>query len=116
MPYLFAYGTLQQDDVQRATFGRPLQGERDALVGFERTMARGHVTVTETGRPADQVAGVVFEVTDADLAAADRYEERASFARIASTLASGKDAWVYVDAGRTELRRPRVDAPGSADL
>jgi hypothetical protein len=60
MPYLFAYGTLQQDDVQRATFGRPLQGERDALVGFERTSARGHLTVTETGRPDDQVAGVVF--------------------------------------------------------
>ena len=109
MPYLFAYGTLQQDDVQRATFGRPLQGERDALVGFERTMARGHVSVTETGRPSDQVAGVVFEVTDADLAAADRYEERASFARITGTLASGKNAWVYVDAGREELRRPRVD-------
>ena len=114
MPYLFAYGTLQQDDVQRATFGRPLLGERDALIGFERTMARGHVTVTATGRPDDQVDGVVFEVTDADLAAADRYEERASFARIAGTLASGKDAWVYVDAGRTELRRPRVDVPGGA--
>jgi gamma-glutamylcyclotransferase (GGCT)/AIG2-like uncharacterized protein YtfP len=109
MPYLFAYGTLQQDDVQRATFGRRLQGETDALVGFERTMARGHVTATETGRPEDRVAGVVFEVTDADLSAADRYEERASFARIAGTLASGKQAWVYVDAGRTELRKPRVD-------
>jgi gamma-glutamylcyclotransferase (GGCT)/AIG2-like uncharacterized protein YtfP len=109
MPYLFAYGTLQQDDVQRATFGRPLQGEGDALVGFERTTARGHVTAAETGRPDDRVAGMVFEVTEADLAAADRYEERASFARIAGTLASGKQAWVYVDAGRTELRRPRVD-------
>ena len=110
MPYLFAYGTLQQEDVQRATFGRPLQGESDALVGFERTMARGHVTASATGRPDDRVAGVVFEVTEADLSAADKYEERASFARITSTLASGKQAWVYVDAGRTELRRPRVDA------
>ena len=27
MPYLFAYGTLQQPDVQRATFGRLLDGE-----------------------------------------------------------------------------------------
>ena len=114
MPYLFAYGTLQQEDVQRATFGRPLQGESDALVGFERTMARGHVTASETGRPDDRVAGVVFEVTEADLSAADKYEERASFARITGTLASGKQAWVYVDAGRTELRRPRVG--GSVDL
>jgi gamma-glutamylcyclotransferase (GGCT)/AIG2-like uncharacterized protein YtfP len=109
MPFLFAYGTLQQDDVQRATFGRPLQGQSDALVGFERTMARGHLTVTETGRPDDRVAGLVFDVTEADLAAADRYEERASFARITGMLASGKHAWVYVDAGREELRRPRVD-------
>ena len=109
MPYLFAYGTLQQDDVQRATFGRPLQGQNDALVGFEQTMVRGHLNVTATGRPDDRVAGIVFEVTEADLAAADRYEERASYARIAGTLASGKKAWVYVDAGREELRRPRVD-------
>ena len=109
MPYLFAYGTLQQDDVQRATFGRPLHGQSDALVGFERTMARWHVTVTETGRPDARVAGLVYEVTEADLAAADRYEERASFARMTGTLASGKQAWVYVDAGREELRRPRVD-------
>ena len=109
MPYLFAYGTLQQDDVQRATFGRPLQGQHDALVGFERTMVRGRLNVTATGRLDDRVAGIVFEVTDADLAAADRYEERASYARIAGTLASGKQAWVYVDGGREELRRPRVD-------
>ena len=53
--------------------------------------------------------GLVFEISDADLAAADRYEERAEFARIAGTLAYGKQAWLYVDSGRAELRRPRVD-------
>jgi gamma-glutamylcyclotransferase (GGCT)/AIG2-like uncharacterized protein YtfP len=110
MPYLFAYGTLQEADVQRATFGRLLQGETDALVGFERSTARGHDNVTATGRTEDRVAGMVFEVAEADLAAADRYEQRASYARIAAPLASGKQAWVYVDAGREELRRPRVDA------
>ena len=109
MPYLFAYGTLQQADVQRATFGRLLQGEDDALVGFQRSTARGHLNAAFTGRPEDRIAGVVFEITDADLSAADQYEQRASFARIAGTLASGKQAWVYVDAGREELRRPRVD-------
>jgi gamma-glutamylcyclotransferase (GGCT)/AIG2-like uncharacterized protein YtfP len=108
MPFLFAYGTLQQSDVQRATFGRLLEGENDVLLGFERSTARNLVNLTFTGRTADRVDGKVFEVTDADLAAADRYEERASYARIAGTLASGREAWVYVDAGRTELRRPRV--------
>jgi gamma-glutamylcyclotransferase (GGCT)/AIG2-like uncharacterized protein YtfP len=114
MPFLFAYGTLQQSDVQRATFGRLLQGEDDTLIGFERSTARNLANVTFTGRAEDGVAGMVFEVTDADLAAADRYEERASYARIAGTLASGKDAWVYVDAGRPELRSPISGPPTRA--
>ena len=67
MPYLFAYGTLQQSDVQRATFGRLLQGEDDALVGFERSTARNLANVAFTGRAEDRVDGMVFEVTDADL-------------------------------------------------
>jgi hypothetical protein len=33
MPLLFSYGTLQQEGVQRATFGRLLKGSADALVG-----------------------------------------------------------------------------------
>jgi gamma-glutamylcyclotransferase (GGCT)/AIG2-like uncharacterized protein YtfP len=109
MPYLFAYGTLQEPEVQRATFGRLLEGKNDELVGFERSTSRGHVNVTPTGRAEDRVAGLVFEIADAELAAADRYEDRAEFARIAGTLASGKQVWLYVDSGRAELRRPRVD-------
>ena len=35
MPLLFSYGTLQEDSVQLAIFGRRLEGQRDALVGFE---------------------------------------------------------------------------------
>ena len=110
MPYLFAYGTLQQSDVQRATFGRLLEGESDALVGFERSISRGHLNVKPTGRSEDRVAGLVYEISDAELAAADRYEERAEFARITGTAASGKQVWLYVDSGsRPELRRPRID-------
>jgi gamma-glutamylcyclotransferase (GGCT)/AIG2-like uncharacterized protein YtfP len=110
MPYLFAYGTLQQADVQRATFGRLLQGEDDTLVGFERSTSRGHLNVKPTGRAEDRVAGLVYEVTDADLAAADRYEDRAEFARMTGTVASGKQVWLYVSSvSRPELRRPRID-------
>ena len=109
MPYLFAYGTLREADVQRATFGRLLAGEDDSLVGFARSTARGHLNAAFTGRPEDRIAGLVFEITEADLSSADQYEQRASFARVAGTLASGKQAWVYVDAGREELRRPWVD-------
>jgi hypothetical protein len=112
MPLLFAYGTLQQEDVQQSTFGRLLQGSRDELVGFEPSSvpiedpqvvaARGrthHASVTFNGRRASRVGGTVFEVTDAELAAADRYEDAAGFRRVSVTLASEKAAWVYVDAG-----------------
>ena len=42
------------------------------------------------------MSGTVFEITDAELAAADEYERPAAYNRIAVTLASGKKAWVYV--------------------
>jgi gamma-glutamylcyclotransferase (GGCT)/AIG2-like uncharacterized protein YtfP len=44
------------------------------------------------------VSGTVFDVSDAELAAADRYEQAATYVRIAAVLASGKQAWLYVDA------------------
>ena len=38
MPLLFSYGTLQQPDVQLATFGRLLAGHADDLVGYEQAI------------------------------------------------------------------------------
>ncbi|MEQ1493458.1 MAG: hypothetical protein ABL932_23225, partial [Terricaulis sp.] len=35
---LFSYGTLQSPNVQLGTFGRFLDGEPDALVGFKREL------------------------------------------------------------------------------
>ena len=35
---LFSYGTLQLESVQRASFGRRLNGEPDAMTGYVRTM------------------------------------------------------------------------------
>ncbi len=111
MPLIFSYGTLQQDDVQRSTFGRLLEGQRDELVGFGPSLVRiedpqivattgktHHANVTFNGRHDSRVSGTVFEITDAELAAADQYEQRAAYKRIAAVLASGKQAWVYVDA------------------
>lgn len=111
MPLVFSYGTLQEEGVQRATFGRLLQGHRDALPGFEQSLVKiedpevaaasgrtHHANVTLNGRPDSRVSGMAFEITDAELATADRYERLAAYIRIAVTLASGKQAWVYVDA------------------
>ena len=40
---------------------------------------------------------MVFEITDDELARADEYEVR-EYSRITVELASGRQAWVYVDA------------------
>jgi len=111
MPLVFSYGTLQQEDVQLATFGRRLQGQRDELPQFERSLVRiddaqvvattgktHYANVTFNGRSDSRVSGTVFEISDAELAAADLYERLAAYQRVAATLASGKQAWVYVDA------------------
>ena len=57
-----------------------------------------HANATFNGRNDSRVSGTIFEITDAELAAADQYEQLAAYVRITVTLASGKQAWVYVDA------------------
>ena len=110
MQLLFSFGTLQQRDVQQATFGRFLHGTADELLGFHQSMVKiedadvvrtsgktHHPIVARTGRPDDRVAGTVFEVTQEELAQADRYEV-SDYKRVAAQLASGRTAWVYIDA------------------
>ena len=41
---------------------------------------------------------LMFEITDDELAATDEYERVAVYTRISAVLASGAQAWVYVDA------------------
>jgi gamma-glutamylcyclotransferase (GGCT)/AIG2-like uncharacterized protein YtfP len=107
--FLFSYGTLQQDEVQLASFGRLLKGAADALVGWKQEMVeitdpdvlaksgkRFHPIVMP-GEASDRVPGMVFEITAQELAAADRYEV-SDYKRAAAQLASGLTAWVYVKA------------------
>jgi hypothetical protein len=107
VPLLFSYGTLRQEAVQLATFGRLLHGEPDELIGFEQSLfevtdpefvsASGkthHAIVTFTGRSDSRVPGTVFEMTDAELSSADAYEP-AGYARVRADLVSGRQAWVY---------------------
>ena len=111
MPLLFSYGTLQERQVQLSTFGRLLDGEPDELPGFEPSLVKiadpqlaaatgktHHANATFNGRTESSVSGTTFEITDAELAAADEYERPAGYTRISATLASGKQAWVYIEA------------------
>lgn len=112
MPLLFSYGTLQQDDIQLSTFGRLLNGHRDELVGFAPALVKieppelavrlgktHHNDARRTASESDRVAGMVFEVTDAELARCDDYEKEFDYDRVMAPLASGKEAWVYVHTG-----------------
>ena len=107
MPLLFSYGTLQQERVQRATFGRAIAGRpaelprwalgtfRVADAAFVAASGKAeHAMVRFTGRDEDRVRGTALEMTEAELATADAYEP-AGYARVAVTLASGERAWVY---------------------
>jgi hypothetical protein len=107
--WLFSYGTLRQENVQLATFGRRLEGRPDKLAGFAVQPVRitdPHVIATSgldvhtiarpTGNPADRIAGTVFAITPEELEAADRYEV-GDYRRIEARLESGLDAFLYVD-------------------
>jgi hemoglobin len=95
---LFSYGTLRDQQVQMRIFGRLLQGEEDGLPGYRlSTIAIGSATYPIVGPGPDAAAvipGVVFEITGAELVAADAYEG-AEYRRINVRLRSGRDAWIY---------------------
>ncbi|MBQ4850223.1 gamma-glutamylcyclotransferase family protein [Pseudoalteromonas sp. MMG012] len=110
MQALFSYGTLQHSQVQLDTFGRLLEGEPDALIGYQL----GEVEITDaaviassgkthhpilnyTGDHDDIVHGTVFSITDAELAQADEYEVDA-YQRVSAPLQSGNTCWIYAAA------------------
>lgn len=105
---LFSYGTLQLPAVQQANFGRLLEGAPDTLAGYvldkleitdpdvlAESGQRFHWIAVQTGRSEDRVPGVVFLITQEELAAADVYEAE-EYARVEETFESGSKAWIYV--------------------
>ena len=88
MHRLFSYGSLQQPAVQLSTFGRLLVGREDVLPGFELRMVqhgeRQFANVIRSGNTHDAVPGTVFEISDAELARADEYEQADTYTRIAA--------------------------------
>ena len=106
---LFSYGTLQLPEVQLANYGRRLDGDPDALVGHRLVVlpdrdpdavrisgAKTHMVARKTGDPADRISGVVFLLTEEELAATDRYEG-SDYGRTELALESGRKALVYVE-------------------
>ncbi len=105
---LFSYGTLQQPEVQRATFGRLLHGRPDTVLGFrletlkvadpDVVAASGsdeHPILRACEDPEARVRGSVFLISSDELNAADEYEVE-DYVRVEVPIASGGTAWVYV--------------------
>jgi hypothetical protein len=110
MENLFSYGTLRDEPVQHAVFGRGLTGSADAVLGYRLESVTitdqaaiaisgksEHLILIPTGRDSDRVEGMVFQITAAELALADAYED-AAYKRVSAPLRSGGRAWVYVRA------------------
>ena len=116
MEKLFSYGTLQMEHVQTETFGRKLNGQKDALIGYTLSEVKIkdesviktsgtdiHPILKFTGNDSDVVEGTVFEITSSELNQADEYEVE-EYMRVAGNFKSGNTAWAYVCAA-TELTR-----------
>jgi Gamma-glutamyl cyclotransferase, AIG2-like len=111
MENLFSYGTLQLEAVQLATFGRSLTGKPDVLVGYTVGLIEikdddvvatsgitNHTIAVYTGNPDEVVPGVLYQVTEEELANADDYET-ADYQRVWVEFQSGDEGWVYVGVG-----------------
>ena len=92
--------------MQLRTLGRRLDAQPDELIGYEPSMvtAEHSQLAAEAGETHSNVlfvggnvavAGMVFELTEAELSRIDEYEMAFSYARIVAKLASGRRALVY---------------------
>jgi gamma-glutamyl AIG2-like cyclotransferase len=107
--WLFSYGTLREAAVQRAVFGREVEGEADALAGYVMNViaipgaggpgneAGEYLILRRAHGPSSPIRGVALRVTADELGKADGYET-SDYARATVTLLSGRQAFVYVAA------------------
>jgi hypothetical protein len=107
MPKLFSYGTLQDPKVQLTTFGRLLNGKTEILYGYKLSLIKitdpeiikisgkeFHPTLIFSGKKIDEVSGVLFDITEAELLDCDSYEKQ--YKRVLVKFKSGVQGFVYV--------------------
>jgi len=107
MEKIFSYGTLQLEHVQLETFKRKLTGVKETLVGYilseleitnqdviKTSGSNTHPVVYYTGNKADEIEGMLFEVTLEELWQADEYEVK-EYTRVSAVMKSGTFAWFY---------------------
>ncbi len=106
--YLFSYGTLQLEKVQKETYGRILSGDKDTLRKYKlealkitnvsvltKSGQSFHPIAIKTNDSEDCIEGFIFEITEQELFETDKYEVN-DYKRVLETFVSGKKAWIYI--------------------
>ncbi|MCX4807936.1 GDSL-type esterase/lipase family protein [Streptomyces sp. NBC_01214] len=105
---LFSFGTLMDERVQTALFGRAVPTSPASLAGYTTRPLKitDPAVIAASGldvhlilerRLGASVEGAVLHLTDRELAEADAYEVD-DYTRRRVVLSSGKSAWAYLDA------------------
>ena len=102
MEKLFAYGSLQNEDIQKDLFGRILDGTTETLVGYvvkeiqiEEEFGLVHYPIiTETNKQEDTINGMVYSISLQELRQTDLYEGL-HYKRVEVHLQSDQKAWAY---------------------
>lgn len=104
MEKLFSYGTLRSKEIQRQIFNRVLTGTADQVLGYKLKSLKieeefgmaDYVVAVASENPTDTIHGVIFQISNADLAKVDLFESNA-YRRVQVTLQSGETAWIYIE-------------------
>lgn len=102
MEQLFAYGSLQNEDIQKDLFGRILEGTPKTLIGYvlkeiqieEEFGLVKYPIIMETHKPEDTIDGIVYTISTQELRQTDLYEGL-HYKRVEVHLQSNQKAWAY---------------------
>ncbi|MFV7235985.1 MULTISPECIES: gamma-glutamylcyclotransferase family protein [Flavobacterium] len=102
MEKLFAYGSLQNEDIQKDLFGRILEGTPETLIGYvvkeiqiEEEFGLVHYPIImETHKPEDTINGILYSISSQELRQTDLYEGL-HYKRVEVHLQSNLKAWAY---------------------
>jgi gamma-glutamylcyclotransferase (GGCT)/AIG2-like uncharacterized protein YtfP len=102
MEKLFAYGSLQNEDIQKDLFGRILEGTPETLIGYvvkqiqieEEFGIVNYPIITQTENQEDTINGIVYDISTKELHQSDLYEGL-HYKRVEVQLQSNQKAWAY---------------------
>ncbi len=103
---VFSYGAFTQTHVHQEVYGRRLTGHLDSLPGYRLkligvpeeaadTLAIPRQPAAVPGEPEDLIAGMRYEISEAELAAVEAINS-GLFDRVWVKLASGQGAWAFI--------------------